>query len=385
MNNRPDRILFVDDDRSSLDGLEAILRRGGHRWDTSFAIGGAQALEALERESFDVVVSAVEMPYVDGIAVLKHTLATNPEAIRIALSTDTAEDLALRAGLHAHQSLPKPCEPKELLATLRRAFEIRAIVSDPEMRAMLGSLRDLPAIPRTYQRLMSVLEDPRSSMVDLSRIVEGDVAATAKILHLVNSAFFGFGRPVRTILQAVQLLGVDLVASLVLSAGIYTPRSPDVARACEEVQIHSVQTAHIASSIASPALRRDTFTAGVLHDIGWLVQLNCGAPSAVARSIGRRFATADSEPEEPLHASLGAYLLGLWGLPLDIIDAVATHHHPADADARCTPLASNIRRAERALRQAHAEKSPSVRERAIALATSARDEPSADVSIRRSA
>jgi CheY-like chemotaxis protein len=201
MSNRPGRILFVDDERSVLNGLQAILRRTGQRWDAAFAIGGAEALETLEREAFDVVVTDLEMPYVDGVAVLKHTLATNPEAIRIVLSNGSSEDQALRAGLHAHQSLAKPCEPKELETTLRRAFEIRATVTDPEMRAMLGGLRDLPAIPRTYQRLVSVLEDPRSSMADVSRIIEGDIAATAKILHLVNSAFFGFGRPVRTMIS----------------------------------------------------------------------------------------------------------------------------------------------------------------------------------------
>lgn len=362
------RILFVDDERAALDSLRRVLRKAHQRWDMTFALGGAEALDKIEREAFDIVVSDIEMPWVDGVAVLKHTLAVHPETLRIALSGNAGEELALRAGPHAHQSLTKPCDPVALEKTLTRAFEIRSLVSDPDMRATIGGLRELPPLPRTYSRLMTVLEDPRSNMIDVSRVIEGDIAATAKILHLVNSAFFAFGRPVKTILQAVQVLGVDLVASLVLSAGVYTPVSPEATHACEELQVHSIQTAHVAASIAAPALRRDSFTAGILHDIGWLVQLNCGGASTAARSMGRRFATASSEPEDTVHASLGAYLLGLWGLPLDVIDAVGTHHHPdVPGDSG---VASNVRRAERALRQAHGEKAPLLRERAIALATS---------------
>jgi HD-like signal output (HDOD) protein len=175
-------------------------------------------------------------------------------------------------------------------------------------------------------------------------------------------------------LQAVQLLGVDLVRSLVLATGAFAMQQrPELARICEELQLHSVQIAHVASSIADPASRRDTMTAGLLHDIGWLVYLHC-APRSSPCPIDRRFASATSEPEDDgLHASLGAYLLALWGLPLDVIEAVATHHSPVaiagHGDASVSAIANNVRRAELGLRRALAEKAPSLRERAIALAT----------------
>ncbi|HVH43291.1 MAG TPA: HDOD domain-containing protein [Labilithrix sp.] len=368
------RILFVDDDPYVLDGLRHSLWNRRKQWDMHFAIGGEAAIVRLNREAFDVVVSDMKMPRVDGVAVLKHTHAKHPETLRIGLSGESGEEFALRAAQHAHQSLAKPCPPETLETTLSRAFKIRALVSDPRMRATLGGLRQLPALPRTYTRLSTVLEDRFASMTDVSRIVEGDVAATAKILHLVNSAFFGFGRPVKTILQAVQLLGVDLVKSLVLSTGVFSGvMSPEMAHACEELHIHSVQIAHLASTIAEPSYRRDSFTAGLLHDIGWLVQIKYG-PESVTKSMGRRFATATSEADDgELHASLGAYLLGIWGLQLDVIDAVATHHQPIH-EPNVSPVARNVRRAEWALRTALAEGTSGLRERAIALASAPPDD-----------
>ena len=362
------RILFVDDDPRVLEGLRNLLRRHARTWDLSFAVGGGAALEMLDRQMFDVVVSDMTMPYVDGVAVLKYTHATHPETVRIGLSSESGEDLALRAATVAHQSLTKPLTPDELERTLHRALKLRALIADPIMRAAIGGLSELPALPQTYSRLMAVLDDPRSGMLDVARIVEGDVAATAQILHLVNSAFFGFGHPVKTILQAVQLLGVDLVKGLVLSTSFVSgSMTPEMSRACEELQTHSVQVAHVASSIAKPAWRRDALTAGLLHDIGWLVQIHCG-PRTVLKTMGRRFSTLAAEPEDGgLHAALGAYLLGLWGLSLDVIDAVAMHHHPV-TEANTSPIAMVLRRAELGLRRALAEKTPFLRERAIALA-----------------
>jgi HD-like signal output (HDOD) protein len=361
------RILFVDDDPRILEGLRDLLRKQRKKWDMHFALGGEEAVSRLDREAFDVVVSDIKMPRVDGVAVLKHTRAKHPETVRIALSGETGQALALSAVSEAHQSLAKPCRLGELESTIGRALHLRAQVSDPALRAKLGELDELPGLPRTYTKLVSVLEDENSGMADVSRVVEEDIAVTAKILQLVNSAFFGVGRPVKTIHQAVQFLGVDLVKSLLLSSGAFSKKlPPDQAKACEQVQNHSAQTAHIASTIAEPASRRDSFTAGLLHDIGWLVQINCGPPT-IAKSLASGFEVGSEPNDEALHAAIGAYLLGLWGLPLDVIHAVGTHHAPLD-DGEPSPIAMNVRRAERALQTAQAERAPDLHARAIAIA-----------------
>lgn len=368
------RILFVDDDPSILRSIERGFRgvlRDHQAWQPYFVTSGGEAMELLDGEAFDVIVSDIDMPFVDGVAVLKYAHATHPEMLRIGLSGECSEELALKAASVAHQSLIKPVAFPELENTLRRAFRIRALIADPQLRSQLGALRELPALPQTYARLTTVLDDPHAGMADVARVVETDVASTAKILQLVNSAFFGVGHPVRTILQAVQLLGIDLVKNLVLATGAFTgtstSRRPQLGRIYEALQLHSIQVAHVAASIADPAARKDSMTAGLLHDIGWLVRLQC-TPASAPLPIDRHFATASSEPpDNALHAALGAYLLGLWGLPLDVIDAVATHHTILE-DHRETPIARNVRRAEMGLRAALAERATSLRERAIAIA-----------------
>lgn len=109
------RILFVDDEPRVLRGLERTLGSLRGEWDMAFAGGGEAALALCSAgRAFDVVVSDIRMPGVDGTALLHRVRTLLPDAVRIALTGHADQDETLRGLVHGF--LAKPCDPRELRA-----------------------------------------------------------------------------------------------------------------------------------------------------------------------------------------------------------------------------------------------------------------------------
>ena len=316
------RVLFVDDQPRVLEQLQQMLESQKDQWDMAFAPGGEAALTLLDATPFDVVVSEIAMPGMDGAALLKIVCERNPAIVRIVLSAPQEMEEALRAVPVAHQFLLKPCDPNMLRVAVERATSLSNILSNKLLANLVGSVKDLPVLPRTYLALRQKLAEPEASIVDVVRIVEQDVAISAKILQLVNSAFFGLPREVSSVRTAVGFLGIDTLQNLVLSAGVFTifdqlARLPGFS--CEELQAHSQLTTKIAGQIpASAHVRGVAVVAGLLHDVGKLV-LATRAPAHFTRALegaeaeGRPLYVVETELMGVSHAEVGAYLLGIWG------------------------------------------------------------------------
>ncbi len=331
------RVLFVDDQPRVLEQLQQMLESQKDQWDMAFAPGGEAALMLLDATPFDVVVSDIAMPGMDGAALMKIVCERYPAIVRIVLSAPQEMEEALRAVPVAHQFLLKPCDPNMLRVAVERATSLSNILSNKLLANLVGSVKDLPVLPRTYLALRQKLAEPEASIVDVVRIVEQDVAISAKILQLVNSAFFGLPREVSSVRTAVGFLGIDTLQNLVLSAGVFTifdqlARLPGFS--CEELQAHSQLTTKIAGQIpASAHVRGVAVVAGLLHDVGKLV-LATLAPAHFTRALegaeaeGRPLYVVETELMGVSHAEVGAYLLGIWGLPSPVVEAVAHHHHP---------------------------------------------------------
>jgi DNA-binding NtrC family response regulator len=116
MTTEKRRILFVDDDPSLLAGLENVLRSDRRRWEMVFALGGEAALVELARGTFDVVVSDMRMPVVDGAQLLARVKADSPHTLRILLSGSDCESLLTEI----HELVVKPCRAQTLRAVLER-------------------------------------------------------------------------------------------------------------------------------------------------------------------------------------------------------------------------------------------------------------------------
>ena len=331
------RVLFVDDDPAVLDGIRRVVSRQEAPWEVAFATDGEKALSLLEASPYDVVVSDIAMPGMDGPALLKTICEKYPAVVRIILSGQADMEAALRAVPVAHQFLLKPCEPDMLRIAIERATSLSDILSNKLLASMVGSVKDLPILPRTYLALRQSLANPNVSIKDIVRIVEQDLAISAKILQLVNSAFFGLPREISTLQTAVSFLGTQIVQNLVLSAEVFhvfEKATPIKGFSFEDLHMHSQLVAKIAGRIpANSHVHGAAIVAALLHDMGKLV-LAVRSPKHFERAV--QGAIDEKLPlhvvEEQLigvsHAEVGAYLLGIWGLPTPVVEAVAQHHHP---------------------------------------------------------
>ena len=316
------RILFVDDEQRILDGLRRLLRDKRTEWDMVFVDGGAKALEQLRASSFDIVVTDMRMPGMDGAVLLSHVKEEFPDVVRLVLSGYSDPEATMRAVPVCHQFLNKPCDVTVLKETIARTCALRALLAAPPLQSIVGEMGQLPSLPRVYADLTKALGDPDVSLASVTRIVEQDMAMCAKVLQLANSAFFALPHSVSSVQAAIGTLGTATLRDLVLSVEVFRTfeNRVDKSFSLEAMHRHSLCSAAIAKRLLSDARKReDAFAAALLHDIGLLVLATIPpqARDLVAQTPGVH------------HEEIGAYLLGLWGLPYSVVEAVANHHTPS--------------------------------------------------------
>jgi HD-like signal output (HDOD) protein len=349
----PKRILFVDDEPMVLQGLQRSLRTMHREWEMAFVNSGQEALDAIARQPFDVVVTDMRMPGMDGAELLDKVRMRSPQTLRMVLSGQSDKETILRSVNPTHQYLSKPCDGEELKSRLLRAFALRDLLENPELKGVLSKLDSLPSMPAVYLKLMEELREPEPSVAKIGRLIAADMAMTAKILQLINSAFFGLRRQVSKASHAVELLGLDTVRALVLSIHIFSQFETDLLSP-EDVRYvwdHSLKTGNYAKRIAlregaSPAVVDDSFTAGLLHDTGKLILASALKEQyrqvlGVMRESGQGQHAAEFQVMGCSHAEVAAYLFGIWGLPGTLIEAAAWHHCPRESmPSKFTPLAA---------------------------------------------
>jgi HD-like signal output (HDOD) protein/CheY-like chemotaxis protein len=336
------RVLFVDDETLVLQGLRRSLRPMRDEWDMEFLDSAEAALAAMEQRPFDVLVTDMRMPMMDGAQLLEAVRQRFPHTARIVLSGHSSLETIMRAVTPAHQYLSKPCDIDELKQKLTRALAIQDVLLDPAMQQIVSQLPSVPSLPTLYVQITDALQKEDGTLSEVARIISQDMGMCAKMLQLVNSAFFGLPCRVSSPAQAVSLLGLDNVKALVLSIGIFSQLDPGLLCDMSSLWEHSFKTAMYAKAIstaqgadwADSKAGDSAFTAGLLHDIGKLV-LACSMPGKyqlVLLKLDSRGGDASSLEQEIFgctHGQIGAYLMGLWGLPDMIVETVGWHHIPA--------------------------------------------------------
>jgi HD-like signal output (HDOD) protein/CheY-like chemotaxis protein len=322
------RVLFVDDEPRVLEAIERTLFQLDLDWDVHFAESGPAALLALEQARFDVIVSDMRMPGMDGAALLSHVCDKHPHVARIVLSGQTDEAAAFRVVRVAHQFLAKPCSSETLRQVIERTRELRNWLSEERLQAAVGRIDCLPTTPRLFGELSRALDDEGASADTIAAIVRQDPAMSSKVLQVVNSSFFSAsGSAVSDVRTAVVRLGMKTVRNLALAIGAFDVVSKQSQRsnhALEALQMRSLAIGQLAGRMAQGLADTDAaFMAGLVCDVGELIPTLASeaAPSSADTSLG--------DPSQAVtHAELGAFLLGLWGLPFPIVEAVANHHSP---------------------------------------------------------
>jgi HD-like signal output (HDOD) protein len=339
--SRP-RILFVDDEPNILLGLQRMLRPMRVEWDMRFAGNAREALEMIEAEPFAAVISDMRMPGMDGAELLAEVRKRAPGVVRVILSGYTDAESVMRTVGSAHQFLAKPCSEQALVDVIRRAFALNRILEAKALRDLLAGLKSLPTPSDTYFAVVDYMRRPEASANGLADIIKRDVAMTAELLKLTNSAYFALSSHISSPLQAVRILGFEILGALVLRIGIFRSFQglPEMGKLVEAINRDSFLVARIARRIAKQEgfdirAQEDAYCAALLSAIGALVLLE-HHPSDVARVKAEIVAGADPlDAESGVFGAnqfhVGSYLLGLWGFNQPVVEAVAFLGRPSTA------------------------------------------------------
>ncbi len=338
----PLSILFVDDEPQTLRGLQRLIHSAGLDWRVAVALNGESALEILDRQPIDVLVTDLHMPGLNGRLLLAEIIRLHPAVVRVVLTAETDPHDMMPILAASHAVLCKPCPGEMLINRITRAAGLRRFLEQPEARALISGLPNVPTIPRTYLALHDEMARHDPSEARIVAIIDADPPVAAQFLHVANSAYFAPRTPIQRTLAAVRALGFDIVRAVVLERGIiaqFDPARLPPTFDSAALWSHCFRVAALARKIAAingaSATERDAaFTAGLLHDLGWLIvaanrptaylaiaKAPRDLPIAERSDLERRHAGAT-------HAEFAAYLLGLWGLPDQIVEAVACHHAP---------------------------------------------------------
>jgi putative nucleotidyltransferase with HDIG domain len=237
------------------------------------------------------------------------------------------------------------------MATSPASAEVRQRVawdarprSEPQERFYreLMSTQQLPSAPEIAQKMLVAVNREDSRVDDLARLIARDQSLTARLLRLANSSFFAIRGGVRSIPQAVTLLGFTRVRDIVLGLSVWSTLKGNDARGKQYRRTMWVHTATVAAAAKMLAERTGgdgatAFAAGLLHDVGKLVLgLRLGATywalldEAIER--GEPAARLEEEAFGCHHATVGGWILQIWQLPQTLVDPVALHHDPISPD-----------------------------------------------------
>ncbi len=333
------KVLFVDDEPNILQGLERMLRSVRHEWQMSFVRSGSEALAVLKEKKIDVIVSDMKMPGMDGSELLHTVSERYPHVVRVILSGFSDKEVNMRSVGTAHQYLSKPCDPELLKATITRVCALRDLLTNETLRRLVSQLPTIPSLPALYNELIGELEKDGTSTKKVADIVKKDIGMTVKILQIVNSAFFGRRQHISDSRSAVEFLGLDTISSLTLGLGVISQFEFHASGLFfADLWAHSMAVGVAANKIAlleRPDIGNEAFTAGLLHDIGKVI-LAVNLPEKFrvveeqVKNTGVSLVEAERNIYGATHADVGAYLLGLWGLPSQVVQAVAFHHTPLE-------------------------------------------------------
>ncbi len=336
----------MDDEPNILDGLRRMLRSMRNEFDLHFSRSGKEALEIMEKNEFDVVVSDMRMPGMDGAELMAEIMYRYPHSIRIMLTGQADEESILQTVGVVHQFLAKPCDPESLKNILVRASALHRLMVDGKLKDIISSIDALPSLPTVYAKLQEKLRQPEASLDDVGEIISQDIAMTAKILQLVNSSFFGLYQKVESPSRAVKLLGLDTIKALVLGSQIFSEiKISGGLFSAESLWRHSMTVGTLSKMIAETEtdeknIISNSFIAGILHDIGKLIlvsrmESDYSRAVILARQENISLHQAEKRIFKATHCEMGAYLIGLWGFTSDIVEAIGFHdqlgEYPADA------------------------------------------------------
>jgi putative nucleotidyltransferase with HDIG domain len=295
------------------------------------------ALDALRMQHFDVALVSDTLPQSGEESILQQIRELSPETIRVVLVDPRLMDRSPMSLPGVHQILLIDQPVARLVTKVEQLLINSTLSENPMLARLIAEMETIPTLPSSKAALMELLQNPRSSIGEISTLVSADPALSAGLLRRVNSAYFNIRREVTNLHQAIMLLGLDTVRVLAQAVTIFnlveTPYNQALLQYTFE---HSIQVGQLAKKMVlekgeDPIAAEQAMLAGLLHDIGKLLLAafyprDYDATIMLSARSGRSLYDVESKVFGVDHARLGGYLLNLWGFHPRIVDAVADHH-----------------------------------------------------------
>ncbi len=335
------KILFVDNDKNAIDKLQKQLNSMREIWDMAFVESGKDALVLMEDTSYGVVVSDMHLSEMNGVEFFDSVMKMYPGTVRIMYSENSDSEMARDSVRCTHQFLFKPCDPETLKYTIERTCKVQDLTKNKMLKRIVAGIRNLPSLPELYNVITKEMQSSDPSLAKVGSLISQDMSLSAKILQFVNSAYFSLPKKIVDPEQATIYLGSEVVKAIVLTNHVFSSFEDEAASLgvnVKQMWDHSMNVGLLSGEIvrteqAEKGEVEDALIAGVLHDIGKLILLKVPEKYREVMNFveytGSDFVDAEYAVMKTSHAELGAYLLGLWGIPDSVVEIVAFHHEPS--------------------------------------------------------
>jgi len=208
------------------------------------------------------------------------------------------------------------------------------VISDPktELLKIIKQVNDLPSLPTVATNALSLMGNPRTSMKDLGNVIGSDQAITSKLLKMVNSAYYGFPRRISTISQALVVLGVEGLRSLIMGLSVQSMFNTNLSKLLWIHSVSSAATAKLITQKYGSVHPEESFVVALIHDIGRLILCQHFPDEFSDMGFLYMDSIQDLSKEREFfgmdHCEVGAIMATNWNLPDKIIESIKYHHKP---------------------------------------------------------
>ncbi|MCZ6635574.1 MAG: response regulator [bacterium] len=361
------------DTAQSLDGLEPkkILLAQYDPQDRRFArffldlIGGYQVLEAatgmdvikLLKHKPDLIVldTAAQGNFLRALEIIRRNKVL--KNIPVAIYSNEQKRLPECIKRGADGFIVKPSPPAAFLGKVWKLLgsesqkTATAVGFANKYKRDLQEIDNLPTLPTVYAEVDRLCKNPDVSSEELSKVIETDPSISLKLLSLANSAFFGFSRQIKSVHDAISLLGNKTVQNTILNIAVFeATKGLDGSKGFDKnaFWLHSAGVGSAARELSKKLKidREEAFTAGIVHDMGKIIldALYTDFYEEVIQKVkggGISIFAAEEEIIGLHHGQIGKELCESWDLPTELTEAVSYHHRPKSSE-KDTEIASLV-------------------------------------------
>lgn len=333
-----EKILFVDDEVQILKAFRRLFM------DTDYEIitaqSGEEALNILEEEEVNIIVSDMKMPNMTGYELLSKVKEKYPNIVRIILSGFSDERIvfdALQKNI-AKLYILKPWENTSFINTLEKVFQIENVLKNNNVLKLINNAEELPTIKGSYQKIINTI-DNEQEIYKIVESIECDYSIASKLLHIANSSYYGI--KTGSVKRVVSYLGVDNIRNIVITSAFIDGFGfdPNYNEKVALLWKQSFVSNRIFNIIYNEFLNRKTpetaMTAGLLSNVGIIFLIHSFKEKYMEifdriNETGENITEIENKAFGTNHQEIGGYLLRWWDIPLPVVEAALYHHNPLD-------------------------------------------------------